>query len=181
MPTCEGCGNQFPNRKKIEGKTRVLKSRKYCLDCSPWTGQHNNQPLERRGTGRRCCLCGETDEAKFYGNKRRICGTCHNQQNLGAQRTKRQRAIDYLGGKCLICDYDRFKCALDIHHLDRSKKDPNANGLRCWSWERIKKELEFCCLLCKCCHAAVHQNEIPSEDVERAEKLRRTSGCGPVG
>jgi hypothetical protein len=31
-------------------------------------------------------------------------------------------AVDYLGGKCFNCKYDRYTGALDIHHLDPAIK-----------------------------------------------------------
>ena len=90
------------------------------------------------------CSCGETRAKKFYGHKRSICGKCSNEYN------------EALGGKCILCGYDKFPCSLDAHHKDPSKKDPNFSNARYWSWERIEKELEGCCLLCRNCHAAVH-------------------------
>jgi hypothetical protein len=44
MPTCQKCGDKFPFRVLIDGKQRNLKSRKYCLQCSPF-GNHNTKNL----------------------------------------------------------------------------------------------------------------------------------------
>ena len=102
------------------------------------------------------CQCGETDPLKFYGHKRSICGKCSNEYNLKKGQENRKRIVEALGGKCILCGYDKFPCSLDAHHKDPSKKDPNFSNARYWSWERIEKELEGCCLLCRNCHAAVH-------------------------
>jgi hypothetical protein len=110
-------------------------------------------PFER---AQRRCKCGETDPAKFYGHKTTVCAKCHSKQTLESGRDKKQRARDLLGGKCCYCGYDTFQVALDIHHLDPEKKDPDFHGMRSWSWKRIVKELEGCCLLCRNCHAALH-------------------------
>lgn len=32
-------------------------------------------------------------------------------------------AIEYKGGKCQICGYDKCDSALEFHHLDPSQKD----------------------------------------------------------
>lgn len=44
MPICKNCGRKFPARIKIDGKTRLLTKRKYCLVCSPF-GEHNTYQL----------------------------------------------------------------------------------------------------------------------------------------
>jgi hypothetical protein len=85
----------------------------------------------------KCCCCGETDPAKFYGHKRKVCGRCHNAYNQKQGRDKRLRAVQELGGRCSACGFDQYPCSLDIHHNDPTAKDPNFRSLRGWSWERI--------------------------------------------
>ena len=104
----------------------------------------------------RCGRCGESDTSKFYGNKRKVCGPCHNAYNIKAGQEKRLRAVQELGGHCLKCGFDRFSCSLDIHHRDAREKDPNFRSMRGWSWEHISAELAKCVLVCKNCHAAIH-------------------------
>jgi 5-methylcytosine-specific restriction endonuclease McrA len=74
--------------------------------------------------------------------------------NLGNE--KRKYAIDQLGGKCSVCGYSKYIGAIDIHHIDPSKKDDKFCGLRGWSKERILKEIQNCVALCKNCHAEAH-------------------------
>ena len=66
-------------------------------------------------------------------------------------------AIEYKGGKCCLCRYKRYQGALEFHHLDARKKDfgLGADGLT-RSWERTKKELDKCILVCSNCHKEVH-------------------------
>lgn len=104
----------------------------------------------------RKCACGETDPDKFYGNKSQICAKCHNQYQLDKGREQKKRAVQYLGGKCSECGYNKCDAALDIHHLDSSKKDPNFRTHRYWSWNKLVEELKTCVLLCKNCHAEKH-------------------------
>jgi hypothetical protein len=108
------------------------------------------------GTPFRCGKCGETNPEKFYGNKRRTCGPCHNAYNTKQGQEKRLRAIKELGGRCVACGFDHYPCSLDLHHKNRRLKDPNFRSLRGWSWKNIICELKKCILLCKNCHAAVH-------------------------
>jgi hypothetical protein len=44
MPTCENCGDYFPNYVRIDGKLRNLHSRKYCLKCSPFGARLTRRP-----------------------------------------------------------------------------------------------------------------------------------------
>jgi len=71
-------------------------------------------------------------------------------------RTK-LRAIAYKGGKCQLCGYDECPDAMDFHHLNESKKDfaISKNGAA-RSWDRVKRELDKCVLLCCRCHREVH-------------------------
>jgi len=114
-------------------------------------------------TGFRCGTCGETDPSAFYGHKKRVCGVCHSKYTLAKGQEKREKAIEYLGGKCVSCGFDKFKCSLDIHHLDPSKKDESFASHRGWSWERLLNELKGCKLLCKNCHTALHAGHLSLE------------------
>jgi hypothetical protein len=46
MAICRKCGEHFPNRIYIDGKERVLNSRKYCLICSLFNSR-NTRKLEQ--------------------------------------------------------------------------------------------------------------------------------------
>lgn len=67
-------------------------------------------------------------------------------------------SIEYKGGKCSICGYDKCVDALDFHHLDPSTKDERnmVRGTR--SFSAIKEELDKCILLCSNCHRETHYN-----------------------
>ena len=76
--------------------------------------------------------------------------------------TKRRRKlksmlVEYKGGKCAICGYKKTPWALDLHHVDESKKlfGLSIRGLT-RSWERLKKEADKCVLLCANCHREIH-------------------------
>jgi len=69
----------------------------------------------------------------------------------------RLKAIEYLGGKCMLCGYSKYPEVLEFHHKDPNKKDFNVsrNG-HCRSWLRVRKEIEKCILLCANCHRELH-------------------------
>ena len=68
----------------------------------------------------------------------------------------KRRAIEFLGGKCIKCGYDRCDRALGFHHRDPSKKDFQIGSGAPKSWSRIVKELKKCDLLCANCHLEKH-------------------------
>jgi hypothetical protein len=163
---CLKCNKEFPIWIKIKEKNINCGSRKYCLECSP-RGKHNTKKLHHEDAhdyvknsecDYRCGVCGETDKTKFYGKKKKICGKCHNQYTLKKGQEKRKYAIGKLGGKCCKCGYSKYIGAIDIHHIDTSKKDEKFSQLRGWSYKRIDKEIENCVAVCKVCHAEIHAN-----------------------
>ncbi len=70
----------------------------------------------------------------------------------------RQRALEYKGYHCTICQYNKCLKALEFHHLESDKKDfgISAKGYT-RSWKVIVKELDKCVLLCANCHREVHE------------------------
>jgi hypothetical protein len=74
-------------------------------------------------------------------------------------RRKKLKAmvIEYKGGVCIICGYDKYPGAFDLHHVDGSTKEfgLSSEGLT-RSWEKTKAEADKCVLLCATCHREVH-------------------------
>ena len=75
-----------------------------------------------------------------------------------AQKTK-LKAIEYKGGKCVICGYNKSVRALQFHHVDPSQKDFGISGST-KSFEKLKPELDKCVLVCANCHAEIHDKLI---------------------
>ena len=67
----------------------------------------------------------------------------------------KEMAIEYKGGKCEKCGYDKCKNALDFHHTDPTKKEFTVSSAN-KSWESIKKELDKCIMVCANCHREIH-------------------------
>ena len=78
----------------------------------------------------------------------------------------REMARDYKGGKCTTCGYNKSQRALSFHHVNPKEKDfdLSSRGLT-RSWERIKKEIDKCVLLCANCHMVLHDGvtQLPKE------------------
>jgi len=75
-----------------------------------------------------------------------------------AQKTK-LKAIEYKGGKCQICGYNKCTRSLQFHHLDPNKKDFGISG-GTKSFEKLKPELDKCILVCANCHGEIHDGLI---------------------
>ena len=76
---------------------------------------------------------------------------------LWRKRTK-IKLIEYKGGKCEKCGYDKCVGALEFHHLDPNEKDFNiSKSGHSRSWKRVKDELDKCILLCSNCHKETHE------------------------
>lgn len=73
--------------------------------------------------------------------------------------TKRKlKAIEYLGGQCIRCGYNKYYGALHFHHRDPTTKSGNWTKIRLWNWARIEEELDKCDLLCANCHSEEHSS-----------------------
>ena len=69
----------------------------------------------------------------------------------------KQMAIDYKGGCCEKCGYNKYNEVLEFHHLDPNKKDFGISHKgHCNSWEKVKKELDKCIMVCANCHREIH-------------------------
>jgi hypothetical protein len=77
------------------------------------------------------------------------------------------KAVEYKGGECERCGYNKSTWALDLHHLDPSQKDFSISG-GTKSFEKIKKELDKCILVCRNCHSEIHEQEYLSRHIPSA-------------
>lgn len=173
MPNCRKCKNNFPNRIKIDGKYKILSSRKYCLVCSPYK-KHNTRVIEKTKTSfeldelpktKICNICNaELDLVNFGVYKLRTkykifsyCKTCDSQRVKKAALKLKLKAVTYKGGECSFCGYKKSLRALEFHHLVSEEKEINISRFRQKDWEALKKELDKCILLCSNCHREEHE------------------------
>ncbi len=99
----------------------------------------------------------------------------------------KRKAIDYKGGKCQICGYDKCVRSLDFHHVDPTKKDFAISEFKNRKIEKLKDELDKCILLCSNCHGEVHDGILDVSNVSMnlnikllitEKKENRCSMCG---
>ncbi len=85
---------------------------------------------------------------------------CKNIDTVNTLRRKRKReAVEYKGGKCSVCGYDKSFSALQFHHINSKEKSFGISQWLTLKWETILPELDKCVLLCANCHAEQHGQE----------------------
>jgi hypothetical protein len=165
---CKQCGKEFREYDKANGvspKTgRVINMsrRSFCLECSPY-GQYikNKKPII---DGRReCNMCRQFKLLSEFRKSKtgRVCVNCNDCDKIRIStynRTLKQKAVDYLGGKCSVCGYNRCMRSLVFHHKDPTQKEFSLARRKCLNWEDTKKELDKCALLCANCHGEIHDS-----------------------
>jgi hypothetical protein len=73
------------------------------------------------------------------------------------RKNLKQKAVDYKGGACAVCGYDKCVDALEFHHLDPTEKDFGiGSGGHTRRWVDVVPELDKCVMLCANCHREVH-------------------------
>lgn len=100
-------------------------------------------------------------DTRRYGDRRQyLIAAVHKRR-----RKIRQMAVEYKGGRCQICGYNKCIDALEFHHKDSSNKDFSISEKGYTrSWDKVKEELDKCMILCSNCHREIHaQTQLPRE------------------
>lgn len=84
------------------------------------------------------------------------CKDCIILFNKDKQRITKQLAIEYKGGSCSKCGYNKCIAALEFHHIDSSTKEKDHFNFRRGLTNSLKSELDKCVLLCANCHREEH-------------------------
>jgi|SRR5690606_4371730 len=89
------------------------------------------------------------------------------------RRRIKKQAVEYKGGKCERCGYNKSYAAMDFHHKDPNEKDKSVSHISNKKWKFIKNELDKCQLLCSNCHREVHEEMHIKESIEKEKYLRQ--------
>lgn len=162
---CQHCGTTMIT--DDYSKVRDIRRKKFC-SCS-CAAKFNNKATPKRkkkGECRVCAtpigcnakFCSPVCREKFFTSKRLTPE--ESKARISSRLTKsrevfKQRAVDLLGGKCVICGYCRCLWALCFHHNNPEEKDFTIS-LYIRKWESVELELKKCSLLCSNCHWEVH-------------------------
>ena len=106
----------------------------------------------------KCC----SDECRKVYKKEYLKNKKYNYNDVKNWRLKKKKkAIEYKGGKCEKCGYDKCISAMEFHHLNPLEKDFSISSNINMSYEKIKKELDKCILVCANCHREIHEGMHP--------------------
>ena len=89
-------------------------------------------------------------DTRTYSDRRET-----NKASVKKRRKEMKRLlVEYKGGACEKCGYDKCIGALEFHHIDPSTKEFQIGGTI--GLERQRKEADKCMLLCANCHREEH-------------------------
>lgn len=176
------CKIQFPTFVWIDGKKRNLRSRKYCMTCSPF-GSHNTKKKDpsfdkrttTQATRARTNVCSDCGNPHSKNQKKgTVCYSCLVKQRK--QRIK-QRIYKATGTACWLCGYDKGYQGIQVlewHHVNPKTKlftlsSREVIGTR---WTTVNAELRKCVLLCCRCHREHHAGLIPVATIETVYQQR---------
>lgn len=101
----------------------------------------------------------------FYSkteNKYR-CKECRKDAVIDKRRKNKIQLVNYKGGKCEICGYDKCIDALEFHHINEETKSFEISNGNIRSLKDLKKEADKCILVCSNCHKEIHAKKREEE------------------
>lgn len=144
-------------------KKRISEAKKIQWQIGVYDGTFDHQHIDN--DEKVCPQCKEKLPISFFyqrkskGRYERHAGWCKKcfSKTVGERRIRyKKMAIEYLGGKCQHCGYNKNPAAMEFHHRDSKEKEDNINRLLRSSWKKVKSELDKCDLLCANCHRELH-------------------------
>lgn len=151
------CGNE----KEIQTSSLTCGKAKSC-GCQQFVGNDNcNQFFSE--TPQVCAIC-----QKIFINKqinRHYCYECipegipPNKRQWYKSRAFKHYLVQYKGGQCELCGYNKCEGALDFHHKNPQEKDIEISK---WNFNYNQDisiflhEVDKCMLLCANCHREQH-------------------------
>lgn len=165
---CNNCSKEI-----LKSNADIKKSKSGNFFCSrSCAATYNNRTSPKRKPLGKCKICSKSiKSSRLYcsvecRDKSRRPKISQNERLNNAknavisyrQRMKK-RAVEYKGGSCKICGYNKCFRALSFHHIDPKTKDFTISGLT-YKWARIKAEIDKCILVCLNCHSEIHSGLI---------------------
>lgn len=87
------------------------------------------------------------------------CKACNRDAQTRARARRAQALAEIkLSTGCIRCGYRRSAWALDFHHRDPVTKSFSIGSAnRCKRWDVMLAEIEKCDVVCRNCHAEIHE------------------------
>ena len=111
-----------------------------------------------------CTKCKKSlDESNFTKRKSRSnhlyswCKKCTQNIVKECRKDLKKQAVEYKGGLCSSCGYNKCIRSLSFHHNNPKEKDFGISKGGSITFSKIKDELDKCTLLCMNCHMELHE------------------------
>lgn len=138
-----------------ELKTNQTQVRNWLKQYDLKTQRVSNKILKQK----QCPKCKQIKNLdSFYQSSKSssYCKKCISNYNTSNRQTVKQQSVDYLGGECSKCGYNKCIAALEFHHVNPKEKDIDYAYYK-WNFNnKLKAELDKCVLLCANCHREEH-------------------------
>ena len=171
---CPSCGKELSYKQKCQ-VTYANKHNSKCGTCASTRVGLNTKCHEckkmfyrRPSDMRKLNFCTQKCSAQYYTGKFQgensplwSGGPVESQKReIQKQREKRvelkTKGVEFLGGKCKNCGYDKCIASLDFHHINPLEKDKNFLRKCDMTWDIMKEKIKNCILLCANCHREYH-------------------------
>ena len=129
----------------------------------------SNVRMKRPTVIKECPRHGMTEHV-FLGDNKWKCKECIHDNIRDIRHRYKLRLVEYKGGKCEICGYDKCVDALEFHHLNPNEKDFSLTCGDTRSFEKLKSESDKCILVCANCHREIHAEERNRQRKEKEER-----------
>ena len=106
-----------------------------------------------------CKKHGLTDYIYVKSSNKYRCKKCLQDAVTEQRKRNKKKLVEYKGGKCEICGYDKCIDSLEFHHLNPEEKSFGISNGNIKSFKRLKEEADKCILVCSNCHNEIHYRE----------------------
>ena len=134
-----------------------MKENLYCLNCG------------KKLTGKQQKYCSQKCQKEHYRKENADKVKKWTEISHDSYIINKLKLIEYKGGKCEICGYDKNISALEFHHI----KDKNFGICEkkiSTITDEIIKEVDKCILVCANCHRELHNASLTKENVIKLEQ-----------
>ena len=127
-----------------------------------------------------CSSCNkEKPNSEFYKRQSRDydlsskCRSCNLEDTLVRQKDFKQQCVDYKGGECQCCGYNKCNGALEFHHIDPKTKKFSISQYRSSDGYSLTEELDKCVLVCSNCHREIHAGyiDLDKQNISNLQEL----------
>ena len=167
MNICQKCNNPIPSTLTIGGRVFDLSKRHYCTSCFKFTERKCEGDMTPKASYQSERFCPKCQRVRpiidflYLKRQRRYMWRCRDcSAEIQAQKIKefKRKCMEYKGGSCKSCGYNKCTTALDFHHRNADEKEFNIGSIWFRGFDKAKVELDKCDLLCSNCHRELHDN-----------------------